>query len=97
MGKELHARHQLSDLMKRFGITCSWRIGIVNKRPFLVSAFLGTEYVMVNRIKSRSSKDICPDDILKKPMSEMNRLGFRVTTIRVDGESGAGADEETTS
>ena len=50
---------------------------------------------MVNRIKSRSSKDIC--SALRKQMSEMSRLGFKVTMVRVDGESGVGADEETVS
>ena len=51
--------------------------------------------VMVNRLKRSSIKDICP--ALRKQMSETSRLGFRLTMIRFDGESGVEADEETMS
>ena len=86
---------KIQDNMQREDQECHCDIMFVNKRPFLISVFLSTEYVMVNRIKSRSSKDIC--SALRKQMSEMSRLGFRVTMVRVDGESGVGADEETVS
>ena len=51
--------------------------------------------VMVNRLKRSGNKDICP--ALRKQMSGRSRLGFRLTMIRVDGESGVEADEETMS
>ena len=64
----------------------------LNGKPFLVSVFLGTEYVMVNRIKTKGSKDLMP--ALKKQISEMVRQGFKITSMRSDGESGIVIDKD---
>jgi hypothetical protein len=62
----------------------------LNGKPFLVTVFLTTEYVMVSRVKSKGTKDLLP--ALKKQISEMVRQGFKITYLRVDGESGIVAD-----
>ena len=68
-------------------------IMFVNKRPFLLTDFMVTEYLMANRLKSSGSEDIRP--ALKKQIGEMTRQGFRVTILRAEGESGIVSDEDT--
>ena len=66
----------------------------LNGRPFFVTVFSTTEFVMVNRVQSKGGKDVMM--ALRKHISEMKRLGFIVTTLRIDGESGVVTDRENT-
>ena len=64
----------------------------LNGRAFLVTVFSTTEFTMVSRIKSKGGRDIMP--ALRQHISEMKKQGFKVTTLRVDGESGIVTDKE---
>ena len=62
----------------------------VNGRPFFVSVFLPSDFVMVSKIKSKSELNL-----LQPMLSQLRHVknrGFKVPTIRVDGESAIGTD-----
>ena len=71
---------------------CHTDIMFVRSKPFLITVFTTTDYVMVTRIKSRGAKDIL--NALKKHVSEMEKQGFKVRLINTDGESGLVTDAD---
>ena len=66
----------------------------LNGRPFLVTVFMTTEFVMVNRLNTKGGEDVM--NALRKQISEIKKLGFIVTTLRCDGESAIVTDKKNT-
>ena len=65
-----------------------------NGRPFLITVFQGTEYVMVTRLQSKGIADVQAG--IRRHVGEIRKQGFDIKLMYIDGESAVGSDETKT-